>query len=435
VWTEPYEFYAGGGLGITCAAPLLDARGNVRGVFTVDFLLDRLAGTLEDLRVSKHGRVFIATGQGTILVGRRGSGASRAEVIDAELASATLRRAAAEQQTTFEFEQQGTRYLGRAVPMTVGDLTWLVEVVVPERDYTQQIDAEARVALGLGILALVVAAAGGVAVARWIARPLRELADVARRIRHGQLDVTIAPRSRDEIGVLARAMGDMVHALRDRDFVRETFGRYVSPELAERALRDRGALRLGGEVREVAMLMSDLRGFTELSERLGPAAMIDLLNRYLARMTPVIVQHGGTIDEFIGDAIFVLFGAPFSGADDAERAVRCAWAMQQALAAFDEENQAQGLPRLTMGIGLHLGPVVAGNIGSPERLKYGVVGPAVNMVSRIQTLTAGGEVLLSDDLLSRVSSFVTVTPGRVERVKGAREPVTVHCLLAVKDPA
>ena len=435
VWTEPYEFYAGGGLGITCAAPLLDAKGNVRGVFTVDFLLDRLAGTLEDLRVSKHGRVFIATGQGTILVGRRGSGASRAEVIDAELASATLRRAAAEQQTTFEFEQQGTRYLGRAVPMTVGDLTWLVEVVVPERDYTQQIDAEARVALGLGILALVVAAAGGVAVARWIASPLRELADVARRIRHGQLDVTIAPRSRDEIGVLARAMGDMVHALRDRDFVRETFGRYVSPELAERALRDRGALRLGGEVREVAMLMSDLRGFTELSEQLGPAAMIDLLNRYLARMTPVIVQHAGTIDEFIGDAIFVLFGAPFSGPDDAERAVRCAWAMQQALAAFDEENQAQGLPRLAMGIGLHLGPVVAGNIGSPERLKYGVVGPAVNMVSRIQTLTAGGDVLLSDDLLSRVSSFVTVTPGRVERVKGAREPVTVHCLLAVKDPA
>src|SRR5262249_59131267 len=127
-------------------------------------------------------------------------------------------------------------------------------------------------------------------------RPVREVADGARRIRHGQLDVTIAPRSRDEIGVLARAMGDMVHALRDRDFVRETFGRYVSPELAERALRDRDALRLGGEVREVAMLMSDLRAFTELSQRLGPSAMIDLLNHYLARMTPVIVKYGGTID-------------------------------------------------------------------------------------------------------------------------------------------
>src|SRR5262249_57695564 len=129
--------------------------------------------------VSKHGRVFIATEQGTILVGRRGSGAWRAEVIDAELASATLRRTTVEQQTTFEFEHQGTPYLGRAVPMTVGDLTWLVEVVVPERDYTQQIDAEARVALGLGILALVVAAAGGVSVARWIAGPLPQLAPPA----------------------------------------------------------------------------------------------------------------------------------------------------------------------------------------------------------------------------------------------------------------
>src|SRR2546426_10309144 len=98
--------------------------------------------------------------------------------------------------------------------------------------------------------------------------------------------------------------------------------------------------------------------------------------------------------------------------------------MQQALAAFDEENQAQGLPRLAMGIGLHLGPVVAGNIGSPERLKYGVVGPAVNMVSRIQTLTAGGEVLLSDDLLSRVSSFLTVTPGRGAAREGRPGPGT-----------
>src|SRR2546425_10347845 len=181
VWTEPYEFYASGGLGITCAAPLLDARGDVRGVFTVDFSLDRLAGTLQDLQVSKHGRVFIATGQGTILVSRRGSGASRVEVIDAELASATMQRATLEQQTTFEFEHQGTRYLGRAVPLSVGDLNWLVEVVVPERDYTQQIDAEARIALGLGILALVVAAARGGAGGRWSARPPRGLAGVGRR--------------------------------------------------------------------------------------------------------------------------------------------------------------------------------------------------------------------------------------------------------------
>jgi HAMP domain-containing protein len=158
-----------------------------------------------------------------------------------------------------------------------------VEVVVPTTDYTEHVDAEARIAFGLGVLALILAVAGGVTLARWIARPLHELARHARRIRHGDLDVTVVPRSRDEIGVLARAMGDMVQALRDRDFIRETFGRYVTPELAEQCLRDRDALQLGGEVREVAMLMSDLRGFSELSERLGAPAMIALLNEYLAK--------------------------------------------------------------------------------------------------------------------------------------------------------
>lgn len=432
VWTEPYEFYAGGGMGITCAAPVLDGAG-VRGVFTVDFSLDRLAGALEELEVSPRGRVFIATRQGALLVGRRGSGATRAEVIDAELAAATA-RAAPPSETAFAFEHQGARYLGRAVPLQVGDLHWLVDVVVPEGDYTDRIDAQARVFVVLGAAALLVALAGGVLLARWIAQPLRELAQLAQRIRRGELDVTVTPRSRDEIGVLTRAMGDMATALRDRDFIRATFGRYVSPELAERALRDRQTLELGGELREVTMLMSDLRGFSELSESLGPAAMIDLLNRYFGAMTPVIVRHGGVIDEIIGDAIFVLFGAPFARPDDPPRAVRCAWAMQEALAAFNADNQRRGLPELAMGIGLHVGTVVAGTIGSPERVKYGVVGPAVNLLSRIQALTMGGEILISDALLMRVGPIAVAGPGRAERVKGASEPVTLHRLLGVAAP-
>ena len=180
------------------------------------------------------------------------------------------------------------------------------------------------------------------------------------------------------------------------------------------------------------MLMSDLRGFSELSERLGPSAMIGLLNRYLAAMTPVIQLHRGTIDEFIGDAIFVLFGAPFGRPDDTERAVRCAAAMQEALAALNLDSRSHGLPELSMGIGLHVGPVVAGNIGSPDRVKYGVVGPAVNLTARIQALSGGGEVLLSEELLARVSSVVNVTPGRAERVKGVSEPIVVHRLLEIK---
>jgi adenylate cyclase len=219
--------------------------------------------------------------------------------------------------------------------------------------------------------------------------------------------------------------------LRDRDFIRGVLGRYVSPDVAEQCLRDREALQLGGELRTVCILMSDLRGFSALSERLGPQTMIELLNRYFARMVPVILRHRGTINEFIGDAILVLFGAPVEGADDAERAVRCAWAMQRAMAAFNAESRAAGLPELTMGIGLHTGRVVAGNIGSADRVKYGVVGPAVNLTGRIEPLTVGPQTLLSDALLSRVTDVERVGPASSVSLEGIGEPVVVFELRGV----
>lgn len=436
VWTEPYEFYAGGGLGITCAAPVLDAAGQVQGVFTVDFSLDRLARFLGTLDVSQRGRVFLATRDGTLLLGRqRGPGISGDAALDADLAHIMTRHIDPDRETAFEFAHGPEIYLGRAAPLVVGNLRWLVQVVVPERDYMEPIDAQAQRTIHLGLLALALALGGGLLIARWIARPLRELAEQARRIRQGDLEVTIASRSRDEIGVLARAMGDMAKALRDRDFIRETLGRYVNPELARQCLRDRTALRLGGEVREVAVLMSDIRGFSELSERIGPEALIALVNRYLARMTPIIVEHGGTISDFIGDGVLAVFGAPITHPDDVEQAARCALGMQRAMQLVNTDNRTLGLPELAMGIAVHAGPVVAGNIGSPDRVKYGVLGSAVNLASRLQALAIGGEVLISDAALLRMGPVTRVGPTRYVRVKGIADPVAVCELLGFADAA
>jgi class 3 adenylate cyclase len=431
VWTEPYRFHEGG-LGVTCAAPLLDAAGSVRGVFTVDLSLEGLSRFVGDLRVSPRGRVFVATGDGRLVAapggvdaeekGRRDDAALAAEVVK------HLREGATE---GYAFEQHGERYLGRTAAFPAGGREWVTVVVVPERDYTAAIEAQTWRAAGLGLLALILAVAGGVALVRWIAEPLRELGEQARRIRGGDLDVAIVPRSRDEIGTLARTMAEMVQGLRDRDFIRDVLGRYVSPELAKQCVQDRGALRLGGEIRTVSILMSDLRGFSGLSERLGPEKMIALLNRYLGHMTPVILRHRGTINEFIGDAILVLFGAPFERPDDGERAVRCAWAMQRAMADFNAESQAQGLPPLVMGIAVHSGRVVAGNIGSLDRMKYGVVGPAVNLTGRIESLTVGPQILVSTATLDRVRTLVEVGPGVQVMVKGVPEPVTVYELRGI----
>jgi class 3 adenylate cyclase len=286
-------------------------------------------------------------------------------------------------------DHTGQRMLARAAAFTVGAREWQVAIVLPERDLTAAIDAQAGRAAVLGGLGLLVAAAGGVALSRWIARPLRSLGAQAQRVRDGDLSVHVVPDGRDEIGTLAHAMTEMIQGLRDRDFIRDVLGRNVSPDIAERCLRDPDSVKLGGELRTVSILMSDLRGFSALSKRLGPQTMIELLNRYFARMVPVILAHGGTITEFIGDAILVLFGAPVVGPDDAARAVRCAWAMQRAMAASNHESRAAGLPELTMGIGLHVGRVVAGNIAGPDRVKYGVVGPPINLAARIESLTVG----------------------------------------------
>jgi class 3 adenylate cyclase len=434
VWTEPYEFYAGGGLGITCAAPILDAGGQVRGVFTVDFSLDRLGGFLGTLDVSPRGRVFLATRQGALLLGREARpGAASERSVDAELVRSTTRHIDPDRESQFEFAHGGDSYLGRAVPLEAGNLRWLVQVVVPERDYTDPIDRQGRRASALGLLALGLALGGGLLTARWIARPLRDLAEQARRIRQGNLEVAIAPGSRDEIGVLARAMADMARALRDRDFIRETLGRYVNPELAAQCLRDRSALSLGGEVRQVAILMSDIRGFSELSERIAPEALIAVVNGYLARMTPIILAHGGTISDFIGDGILAVFGAPIAHGDDVDQAARCARSMQRAMHLVNADNRDLGLPDLAMGIAVHAGPVVAGNIGTPDRVKYGVVGAAVNLASRIQALAAGGEVVVSEAALKRLGPIARVGPARYVRVKGIADPVAVHELIGFVD--
>jgi adenylate cyclase len=176
---------------------------------------------------------------------------------------------------------------------------------------------------------------------------------------------------------------------RRNQFIRETFGRYTSDDIVGVLLDLPEGLQLGGEKREVTLLMSDLRGFTALADRLEATEVVALLNHYLSTMVEVIHGTGGTIDEIIGDAIFVLFGAPMVMPDAAQRAVRCALEMQKAMRGVNEHNFQMGWPEIEMGIGIHTGEVVVGNIGSTKRSKYGVVGRTVNLTARIESFTVG----------------------------------------------
>lgn len=213
---------------------------------------------------------------------------------------------------------------------------------------------------------------------------------------------------------------------RHNRFIRSVFGRYVSDEIVDDLLERPDGLTLGGERRIVTVLMADVRGFTTLSERLAPEQVVSLLNGFLETMTEIIVHHGGTIDEILGDAVLVIFGAPVRHADHARRAVSCAVDMQLALPEVNARHKEMGLPMLEMGVGVHTGEVVAGNIGSRRRAKYGVVGSPVNMTARIESYTVGGQILVSSTAATAAGSDLRVDATMEVRAKGFNEPVTVY---------
>ncbi len=234
-------------------------------------------------------------------------------------------------------------------------------------------------------------------------------------------------RQKQEIRRLAENL-----ELRNR-FIQSLFGRYLSDEVVAGLLASPEGPRLGGEQRKVTLLMSDLRGFTPLTEGLAPEQVLHLLNSYLGAMADVILSYQGTIDEFVGDAILAIFGAPLARPDDARRAVACAVQMQAAIQELNRRNEKEGLPRLEMGIAIHTGEVIVGNIGSERRTKYGVVGSAVNHAGRIESFTVGGQVLISDATLRESGDGVRVGSRLAIDAKGTRERIVVYDLRGFGD--
>ena len=217
-------------------------------------------------------------------------------------------------------------------------------------------------------------------------------------------------------------------------FIRQTFGRYISDSIVEEILEKPEGLKLGGDLRNVTLMMSDIRSFTTLVEHLPPEQVVTILNRYLGRMTDIILKNGGTIDEFLGDAVLAAFGAPSVSEQHAMQAVTCAIEMQAAMASINSENRADGLPELEMAIALNTGEVVAGNIGSERRSKYGFVGHEVNVTSRIEDHAAPNEILVSEKTLQSIEAHhFSVGDSRIVKAKGMEGMLTVYPIKGVAD--
>ncbi len=287
-----------------------------------------------------------------------------------------------------------------------------------------------QVLLGLLLGGLLLTALGAVWVSRQVSRPVRQLRSGAERIEQGDYQARVTIRQADELGALGQAFNRMAHGLEERDRVRGLLGKVVSPAIAEELLaRD---IELGGEEREATVLFSDIVGFTSLAETVAPARLLDLLNRYLTRISVDIEAEGGVIDKYIGDAVMALFGAPLPQPDHAERAVRAAMAMSATVHAMNRETP-EHMATLSLGVGINSGTMVAGNMGSRSRLNYTVVGDAVNLASRLEGLTRLYRVgiLVSDATRRQCPSIVFRELDRVQ-VKGRQGVVGIHEPVGIK---
>ena len=259
----------------------------------------------------------------------------------------------------------------------------------------------------VSILLMVIAFVITNGLSRLILNPLKNLTEASKRIQQGDYKSRVGIVTSDELGDLADSFNDMADSLAEKEFMRDTFGKIVDPEVRDYLMKEKntaGFTGLGGETREVTVLFCDIRSFTAMSENMEAAEVVSLLNKYFTALGKCITRHHGIINKYIGDAIMAIFGAPVKSENSAKEAFEASLDMRKALIEVNKEFEKDGLPEVRFGIGIHTGPVFAGTIGAANRMEYTVIGDTVNTASRLESLckTYKTDLLISEAAAERI---------------------------------
>ncbi len=265
-----------------------------------------------------------------------------------------------------------------------------------------------------------------------IVKPIHRFFPALKQIEKGNYEERISITNNDEISQLAEHVNTMAGGLKEREFVKDTFSRYVPKEVVDRLLERKIHPRLEGELQEVTVFFSDIRGFTHMTERLGAEQIVHLLNRYFTAMTDVAIQYDGMIDKFAGDEIMIIFGAPIRSDDDPLRAVRMAFAMQRQLEILNAQFAEEHLEKISIGIGIATGKVILGNIGSEKRLNYSVIGDTVNLAARLVSKAGPSEILIDQQTYVYVQEHYHCNSLGLVQVKGKEHPIGVYSVISSK---
>ncbi len=275
------------------------------------------------------------------------------------------------------------------------------------------------------------------AIAWWIVRgftkPIKQLSQMAEKVAAGKYHEALNPaltKRNDEVGTLAKSFDTMVQGLLEREKIRSVLNKVVSKDIADEILKTN--IHLGGEERKLTIQFCDIRNFTAMTEHFSPQETIALLNLFMTKMTRIIEGEGGIIDKYIGDEIMALYGAPIPHPDHALRALSSAKIMIETLKKWNEEKAHK--ERIEMGIGIHTGVVVAGNMGAEDRLNYTVVGTGVNLTARLCAAARPGQILISEYTLNepRIKESFVTNPLPPIVAKGFSQPIQVYEIVGFK---
>jgi class 3 adenylate cyclase len=298
-----------------------------------------------------------------------------------------------------------------------------------------QVLAQLRGLLRTGLAAMGAGVAAALILATLIAHlanaPLEKIRAGIQRITQGDWNARVTLRNRDEFGAVAQAVNEMAAALRDREMLKDALTRYVSRDVAESVLANRELPALRGERREITVLIADIRNFTALSETVTPEELVRFLNVFLGRMIEIIFAHRGTLDKFLGDGLLAIFGAPLDDPDHHKMAVRAGVAMLKEMESLRAEWKGQTGAESRIGVAIHAGHAIVGNIGSEQRMEFTAIGDAVNVTARIETLNKeyGTDLLVSQAVVDAVGDACGVfRPVAEARLRGVQQPIELFTL-------
>ena len=284
------------------------------------------------------------------------------------------------------------------------------------------------VVIGLGIVL-------SLGLSMYFTVPIRQLSETAKALGMGQFSHRVRTKRNDEFGDLAFAFNRMAEDLEVKEKIKDSFGRYVTPEIVDIILANPESQWMKGATVEASVLFVDIRGFTALSENKTPEVIVDLLNDYLTRVTDSVIKHGGHVNKFVGDEAMAVFGAPAANPDHAQAAVRAALEIQDEIADLNLQKKMNGM-KIGVGVGINSGEMLSGNLGSQKRMEYTVIGDNVNIASRLTKVAKAGEVLISKktfDAIGEKEGDLRFEERGKAPVKGRRAHVTIYSVTRSKE--